>query len=435
LRRLTSILLWAVIAAAFIGPGTVTACAAAGARHGYALLWALTFSTFGCFVLQEAAARITIVSGRSLAEALSHRDDSGDGGTRVLSLLLVAGAIVVGCAAYEAGNILGAVAGVKLGTTLPGSAVTIAIGGLALLALWVGDAGTVARAMGVVVAVMGLAFATAAIGMRPSMAQVLGGAITPSIPDGAGLLVIGLVGTTIVPYNLFLGSGLARGERLDDTRLGLAVAVGIGGLISMAVVIVGTALPNEFSFAGLHDALQARLGIWAGALLVIGLFCAGFSSAVTAPLAAAITARGLLSRGGKGWGDRDWRYRSVWLGVLAVGVAFGLSGVRPIPVILLAQALNGLLLPVVAGYLVLVANDRRLLGEQINGWPGNLALAVTFLIATVLGTSNLLRAGAGALGQEAPAGSLLLLASLLIACSAGAPLALAALRRRGTVGA
>lgn len=430
MRRLTSILLWSVIAAAFIGPGTVTACAAAGARHGYTLLWALTFSTFGCFVLQEAAARVTIVSGQSLAQALSRRDAHGETGTRVLSLLLVAGAIVVGCAAYEAGNIVGAVAGVQLGTSLPGSLVTIAIGGLALWVLWTGDAGTVARAMGIIVAIMGLAFASAAIAMQPNLWQLLQGALSPRIPNGAGLLVVGLVGTTIVPYNLFLGSGLARGERLDDTRFGLAVAVGMGGLISMAVVIVGTALPGEFNFADLHEALKGGLGPWAGILLMLGLFCAGFSSAVTAPLAAAMTARGLLSRGDEGWGERDWRYRSVWMGVLAVGLVFGLSGVRPVPVILLAQALNGLLLPVVAGYLVLIANDRPLLHGQVNRWPGNLALAVTFLIATILGTSNLLRAGASALGRDAPPASLLLLASLLIAMSIGAPLTLAALKRR-----
>ncbi len=114
MRRLSAILLWSVIAAAFIGPGTVTTAAAAGAGFGLALLWTLVFSTVACLVLQEASARLTLVSGRNLGQALRHRYPAGFTGTAVL--LLVLGGIVLGCAAYEAGNILGGVAGAVLAT-------------------------------------------------------------------------------------------------------------------------------------------------------------------------------------------------------------------------------------------------------------------------------------------------------------------------------
>ena len=69
MQRLLNILLWSVIAAAFIGPGTVTTAASSGARFGFALLWALLFSTVACLVLQEASARVAVVSGRTLALA------------------------------------------------------------------------------------------------------------------------------------------------------------------------------------------------------------------------------------------------------------------------------------------------------------------------------------------------------------------------------
>ncbi len=433
MKRFGSLLLWSVIAAAFIGPGTVTTCAAAGAGHGTALLWALTFSAFGCFVLQEAAARVTIVSGRSLAEAMAG-GDRGRGGMRWLALLLVGGAIVVGCAAYEAGNMLGAVAGATLETAVPAAVWTVLVGLLAGAALWFGSADNVSRGMGLIVAAMGIAFAFAAIGMRPDAAAVLTGALVPRLPAGTEMLAVGLIGTTIVPYNLFLGSGLARGRRLEEVRPGLAIAVGLGAAISMAVVVVGGAVEGPFGFPALRDALVSRLGAPAGLLFAAGLFFAGFSSAVTAPLAAAITARGLATGrevdANHPWGERGLRYRAVWIGVLAAGWIFGLSGIRPVPVILLAQALNGLLLPIAAGYLVLVVNDRAVMGSRTNGLAGNLGLAFTFLIATTLGTTNLLRAAAATLGLPAPPGSLTLLVSLLLALCAGAPLASLAARKR-----
>ncbi len=116
MRRLMNILLWSVIAAAFIGPGTVTTAASSGTRFGFALLWALLFSTIACLVLQEASARVTVVSGRTLAQAI--REQFHGRTTGLVVVIIVLGAIVLGCAAYQAGNILGSVAGAGLQTNL-----------------------------------------------------------------------------------------------------------------------------------------------------------------------------------------------------------------------------------------------------------------------------------------------------------------------------
>ena len=70
------VLFWMVIAAAFIGPGTVTTAAAAGAGHGFSLLWALLFSTLACVVLQESAARVAIATGLSLGQVVLQRFQS-----------------------------------------------------------------------------------------------------------------------------------------------------------------------------------------------------------------------------------------------------------------------------------------------------------------------------------------------------------------------
>ena len=152
--------------------------------------------------------------------------------------------------------------------------------------------------------------------------------------------------------------------------------------------------------------LSARLGGWAGPLFAWGLFAAGFSSAITAPLAAAVTARGLFGQGTERWEPRTWRYRAVWMGVLAVGVGFGLAGVRPIPAIILAQALNGVVLPFAAVFLLVIVNDRGLMGDAgINGPATNAVTAAVVAVTLVLGVSGVLRATATALGPHHDGGA------------------------------
>jgi manganese transport protein len=430
-NRLLSVLFWSVISAAFIGPGTVTTAASSGARFGYALLWALAFSTVACLLLQEASARITVVSGRSLGQAL--RDRYGGGLAGVAVLLLVLGAIVLGCAAYQAGNILGGVAGAVLGTGLSRPVLTVASGAVAGLLLWFGAPRTVARLLSVLVAVMGVTFLLTAWRLAPPLSDLLQGVLLPNLPQGSGLLILGLIGTTVVPYNLFLGSGLARGQDLGELRFGLSVAVLLGGVISMGVLVVGAAVEGPFSFDLLARVLEGRLGGWARGLFALGLFAAGLSSAITAPLAAGITARDLFARDGEDerWGGGSWRFRGVWGGVLAVGVAFGLAGVRPIPAILLAQALNGVLLPLVAIFLLLVVNDRQLMGEKgLNGWLSNTLLSLVVAVTLVLGVANVAKAGAAALGYPTPGEASLLLGSSVVAILLAVPVARGVRSRR-----
>jgi Mn2+/Fe2+ NRAMP family transporter len=327
------------------------------------------------------------------------------GGLRgAILLALVLGAILLGCAAYEAGNILGGVAGAVIATGWPATVLTLLSAGVAAALLWFQAPSSVARLLSVIVAVMGVAFLVTAWRIGPPLLDVIAGSFVPSLPSGSGVLVLGLIGTTVVPYNIFLGSSLAGGQRLDELRLGLAMAVGLGGLISMGVLIVGTAVEGTFSFEALGLVLSSELGGWASKLFALGLLGAGLSSAITAPLAAAITARDLLSSGAgdESWDVRSWRYRSIWIGVLLTGVVFGISRVQPIPVIILAQALNGVLLPVVAVLLLLAVNDRNLLAEHANGPLANLMMGLVVAVSMLLGISAIGRAGARAFGLEAP---------------------------------
>ncbi len=399
--RILSVLFWSVIAAAFIGPGTVTTAASAGAGFGLTLLWALVFSTVACLVLQEASARITVVSGSNLGQALAQQYRTP--ATRAIPLLVM-GTIVLGCAAYEAGNILGAVAGLELVTGVSRRSLTLGIGTFAFAILWLGSTRLVVTLLGFVVAVLGASFLSAAVALRPPAGALLTGSLVPALPDGSGLLVIALVGTTIVPYNLFLGSGLSHAQSLGEMRFGLAVAVILGGLISMGILVVGTATGGAFSYQALAAALSVRVGDGATWLLSIGLFAAGASSAITAPLAAAVTARSVLGASVPGvWHERSGRYRAVWAGVLLVGVAFGLGEVQPIPAIIAAQALNGVVLPFVAVFLFIAVNDRSLMdGADLNRGARNVVMVLVVFITMVLGVTNVMRAAGGAFGIVLP---------------------------------
>jgi len=419
MKRFLLILFWSAITAAFIGPGTVTTAAKSGAGFGLSLLWALVFSTVACLALQEASARVTIATDQPLGGVIRtlfgrHRAVPG----------LVLSSVVLGCAAYEMGNILGAVAGLGLCLRFPTLWLTLATGLLAGLILWAGTTRTVARILGSLVAIMGVAFLTCAIQLKPPLTALLRNSFVPTFPSGAGILVLGLVGTTVVPYNLFLGSGLARGQTLNAARLGLVVAIPLGGVISLAILVTGSVMSGEFTFAGLAETLADRLGGWTATLFALGLFAAGLSSAITAPLAAALSYRGFMGHPqDERWRDTGGRYRLVWSAVLLFGLGFGLAGVPPIPAILLAQAFNGVMLPLVAVVLWISVNDRSIMGEKLlSGWASNVWLGICVLVTVLLGTTGVLRTVAHGLGYEAPQERTLLAVAGALAAGMSVPL-------------
>jgi len=396
MKRLLNILFWSVIAAAFIGPGTVTTAARAGSDFRFALAWALLFSVIACLVLQEASGRITVLTGKELGGAIRLRFGASRAGRWIPAL--VAAGLILGCAAYEAGNLLGGVAGMRLVVDVSPWLLTVIAGAAAAALLASGNTRWIARILGALVAFMGIIFVVTAIRLGPDLVELLGG--LARIPAGSTLLVLGLVGTTVVPYNLFLGSALARDCDLGEMRWGLGVAVVGGGVISLGVLVVGSALGGGLEYERLAAVLDERLGGGAGASLALGLFAAGFTSAITAPLAAALAARSLF--GGDGderWSPRSARFRAVWLGVLIAGMAFGVADVRPIPVIILAQAFNGLLLPLVAVFLWMTMNDRQLLGDEgVNSVAQNVVMGAVVLVCILLGLRGVLAAIHGALG-------------------------------------
>ncbi len=389
-KGLGSLLFWSIISAAFIGPGTVTTAAKAGAAFGLELLWALTFSILATILLQEAAARLTIASGRSLGELIAEK--YGAERIRWIKWVLFL-AVAFGCAAYQAGNLLGAVEGLRLIRPEDKPIMLLAIGLLAALMLWQGQYRTIANLLGLVVAFMGAMFLFVAVNSGVNTSEVVQAMVLPQRNPEAGLLIISLIGTTIVPYNLFLASGISQGQDIREMRVGLILAVVIGGLISMGILIAGTQVVGTFDFDRLAAALSVQLGDWAAYFFACGLFAAGLTSSITAPLAAAVTARSLFGQNEERWRPRSRNFRLVWGVVILIGLAFSLTNTQPIPAIIAAQAINGILLPVVAIFLILTVNDRRMIpADYLNSRWINLLMMLVLAVCCFLGLNNILKA-------------------------------------------
>ncbi|MGA9270263.1 MAG: Nramp family divalent metal transporter [Lutimonas sp.] len=387
-----------LIAAAFIGPGTVTLCSIAGVNFGYALLWAMVLSVIATIVLQEMSARLGLISQKGLAEVI--REELHPGFGKVLVIFLVLSAIVVGNAAYEAGNISGGVLGLSTLVThsefeLFGhhlNYLVLLLGFAAFLILITGSYKVLERSLLILVLLMSLSFVVTAILTRPDIGAILSGALTPRIPEGGLLTVIGLIGTTVVPYNLFLHSSLVRekwqGERhLGDAVRDTVIAVVLGGLVSMAIIVSAAASDTDTleNAVDLAKSLGPLYGDSATYFLSLGLFAAGITSAVTAPLAAAYAARGIF-----GWEKnmKSKKFRGVWMIILLLGVALASLGIKPIEIIKFAQVANGILLPVICGFLLWVMNRRKVLGAYANNRFQNIMGFLIFGVTLFLGLKS-----------------------------------------------
>ncbi|HLT93127.1 MAG TPA: Nramp family divalent metal transporter, partial [Membranihabitans sp.] len=371
--------------AAFIGPGTVTVCTLTGVKYGYDLLWAVLVSIIATIVLQEMAARIGLVTGQGLVPNLLKNLPLP--WTRYVAMSLICIAILIGNTAYEAGNILGGTMGIqnilgseeKYFTTIT----ILVIGTLAFTLLHFGKYKTVEKALISLVILMSLTFIITAILTRPQPLDVLRGLFRPTIPSDI-MDLIAIVGTTVVPYNIFLHASIVNEKwteisDLSKMRMDTYVAVGLGGIISMAIILCATSVTGQvLTPTDMALALEPFLGQQARYFIGIGLFAAGVSSAITAPLAAAYVARDWPSMG-----SPSQRFRWTWITVLSIGVVVSCLGLRPIEVIRVAQVANGLLLPITAFYLIWLCSNESVMGSYKNSkWQ--IVLGVVILLTTVI---------------------------------------------------
>ena len=379
-----------LIAAAFIGPGTVTLCSLAGVKFGMSLLWTLLIAVLASITLQSMAVKIGIIGKKSITEAL--KDEISNPVIKYIIITLIFMTILIGNTAYEAGNISGAVMGLE---TLFGQIKidfkdfslnihAIIIGLLAGALLWIGKYRIIERCLIGLVIIMSIAFLFTAIATRPSLLSVLSGLLSFKAPAGSLLTIIGLVGTTIVPYNLFLHAELVKEKWNDKGDLKFAlkdliIALGLGGLISLSIVITASSInATDINTVGdLALGLESVFGTFSRQFLAIGLFAAGITSTITAPLAAAYVVCGCF---GLSTNLQSNYFKFIWLSIILFGVFFSATGLKLITIIQFAQITNGILLPIMVGLLLWMMNKSSLLGNFKNN---NLQNAIGFIIIVV----------------------------------------------------
>jgi Mn2+/Fe2+ NRAMP family transporter len=381
-----------LVAAAFIGPGTITACTIAGVGFGYALLWAMLLSIIATIILQEMSARVGVVTQKGLAEVIG--EQLAIPWLHYLVMGIILSAIVIGNTAYEEGNISGATLGLQVlfGSNYAALYPWI-IGFIAFLLLYLGSYKTLEKVFISLVLIMSVSFVLTALFTKPDLMEILKGLFIPSIPDNSIFNIIALVGTTVVPYNLFLHASLIKekwnsSDDLKSVRRDTLLSIGVGGLVSIAIIISAAAINStEVKDAlDLAKGLEPLYGKSAKYLMGIGLFAAGITSAITAPLAAAYVANSCF-----GWNTKvtDVRFRIVWMVVLFIGVISLSFGIRPIVIIQFAQVANGLLLPIIAIILIWIVNKSSVLGDFKNSIWQNVPAIIIIILVIVLGAKSI----------------------------------------------
>lgn len=385
-----------MVAAAFVGPGTVTTASVAGASSGMSLLWAVAISLLATIVLQELSIRSALSTNQDLAPLI--RQFGHDRGWGVPIALLILCSVGLGNAAYQSGNLAGAAMGLSGATPVRFIHAVLVTGSFAAGLILVDRYRLLERAMLILVGLMTCLLTGLAVACLPELITAHRQVVS-NVHAFDATVVLALIGTTVVPYNLFLHatavrhrwSGIALADALRQARIESAGAIVVGGLVTAAIMIVATVVIAGDTSRPALEALQVGIdqrfpdiGRWA---MGAGLFAAGLTSAIAAPVAAGWAVCGVM-----GWNTSSGSkaFKGVALMVLAVGMLFAIFAARPVALIVLAQATNAVLLPLVALVLLAIVNSPLIPHDYRNGWPQNLIVTGVIGVVLLLAATKLL---------------------------------------------
>mgnify|MGYP001400284636 CR=1 FL=1 len=391
-----------IITSAFIGPGTVTLCSLSGIEFGYSLIWCVIFSILATCYLQELSSRLGIISRKGLGDVLKENKNQL---IKNSSYLLIVLSLFIGNTAYESGNISGTVMGLE---TFLGSGIinnssasvniySILIGIILVGIILVGSYNVFEKLLIGLVFIMSITFIITAILSKPSLGDLISG-LKPSVNETNYLYVVGLIGTTVVPYNLFLHSYLAKQKwkKIEDYKLSIPdtiISILIGGIISISIII--TAASNNHLINGsniknaidLGSQLTPYLGDFSKYFISIGLFSAGITSSITAPIATSYALSGIFNYKAE-WKDK--KFKTVAIVIILFGVLFSSINYNPIIIIKLAQFINGLFLPLISVFLLWAINQKEIMGNYVNSISYNLLGIIIIMISILIGLKSLL---------------------------------------------
>jgi Mn2+/Fe2+ NRAMP family transporter len=357
--------------------GGITTYSVLGSVTGLRLLWLFPVMIVILAVVQEMSARLGVVTGQGLSDLI--RDRFGVRWTAFAMLILLVANVANTVAEFAGVSAAVEIFGISRYVVVP--VVAFAVWALVLFA----SAKTVERVFLSVILVF-IAYIVSAFQAGPDWAEVGRSLVTPTIDLDPRilLLMVALVGTTITPFMQFYLQSSVAEKGIGEDELHLERADAIGGAIWTNVValfiVVAVATTIHATGQEVTTAEQAALalepvaGHLATILFAVGLFGASILAATILPLTTAFViceAFGWESGVDKRFQDAR-AFFVIYTSVLAIGaLVVLLPGLDPIPVIIGSQNLQGLLLPFVLVFMILLVNDERIMGRHRNGRIGN----------------------------------------------------------------
>lgn len=386
---------------AVLGPGIITAnvdndaggittYSVAGAQFGYSLLWTLIPITVALVVVQEMVARMGIVTGKTLADLI--REQFGAKITFYLMIsLLVA----------DLGNTVAEFAGWAASMELFGVSKYIAVPIGAFLVWWLVVKGTyrVVEKIFLFSCTIFITYIISAVMAAPPWARVLTETIKPTFDMKPSylLMLIGVVGTTIAPWmQFYLQSAVVeKNLKVDDykaSRWDVIVGCLMTDVVAFFIIVAcgATLFAHGIKINDAADAakaLEPLAGKYASTLFAIGLANASLFAASILPLATAY-----YVCEGMGWEsgiDHDFKSapQFMWLytGLIAIGALIILVPDAPlIAIMLISQVVNGVMLPFVLVFMLLLINNKSLMGQYVNSKAFNSIAWTTVIVMVVL---------------------------------------------------
>src|SRR6202040_2595524 len=374
--------------------GGITVYTTSGAQFGYTLLWSLIPMTIALYVSEEMCARMGVVTGKGLSDLI--REEFGFRSTFF---------VMVAALAVDLGNTVAEFAGVAASMQIFGVSkfISVPLAGIAVWLLVVKGSYRQVEKIFLVACGFYLSYVVSAILAKPDWLLAAKETVAPTLHYGTDylLMLTALVGTTIAPWQFFyLQAGFVE-KRVAPRQYPQARAdVMVGSISCMAIVffiIVCTAATlhatGHFNINDASEAAQSLVplaGKWAGLLFAFGLLNASLFAASILPLSTAhVICEGMGFEAGI---DHKFNeapiFYSLYTGMIVVGAAVILIPHAPLEKILvLSQVGNGVWLPVVLIFMLLLVNRRDLMGDFVNtptlnvvGWTTAVAVIILTLV-------------------------------------------------------
>ena len=368
-----------LVAVGYMDPGNWGTDLAGGSQFGYALLWVILASNLMAMLLQVLCARLGIVTGRDLAQSCRDRYSKPTS----IALWLLAEVAIIAC---DLAELIGAAVALNLLLGIPLIWGVVITGFDVLILLMLVNVGFrwLEAIIIALVSTIGLCFAITVFMAQPDWPAVAQGALIPTMPNTAALLIsLGILGATVMPHNLYLHSSIVQTRAHGSSREDLKAAIGHNTVdtifalacaffVNAAILVLAASVfwrsgiqVDELQQA--HELLKPALGGAAATMFAVALLCSGQSSTITGTLAGQIVMEGFLRIR-----IAPWLRRMITRGIAIVPALFIVSstgGQDTVQLLVLSQVVLSMQLPFAIFPLMAVTSSRKAMGEFANPLP------------------------------------------------------------------